>query len=276
MTSIASTLCALVFVASLLTHDFAEGRPTKGTLKTIMRDGYEDTGCYDLNCPGFVQTTSDFTVGIPLQPVSTYNQQQYDIEIVIHQDKATKHWWVTLQGIDIGYYPAAIFTGLWESASLIQWGGEIDNVKVDGYHTITQMGSGHFPIEGYAKASYFRHVSVVDESNTLADASFTGKIVTNPPCYDLLYGSPNATYGTYFYYGGPGFSATCRRRHKGGDVAGEKATDVDPEGRRQRQMVSRSCWGLRTEAENKGGGRETGNRGIPVGVSTGEVEIWVF
>ncbi|KAK6918250.1 Neprosin [Dillenia turbinata] len=108
-----------------------------------------------------------------------------------------------------GYYPVSLFTSLSDSASRVKWGGEIKNFEVDAHHASTQMGSGHFPSEGYTRSSYFRHVSVVDKSNRLVDARLTSKSVTNPSCYDLLYGPPNATYGTYFYYGGPGFSATC-------------------------------------------------------------------
>ncbi|KAK6920012.1 Neprosin [Dillenia turbinata] len=171
-------------------------------------DGYQSTGCYDHDCPGFVQTRSDFTFGIPLKPVSTYNEQQYDVEIIIHLDKTSKNWWVTLQGIDIGYWPASLFTNLSDSASMVKWGREIKNELINGHHTGTQMGSGHFPSEGYAKASYFRHVSTVDQSSSFADASLS-KMVTNASCYDLLFGPPNATYGSYFYYGGRGFSDKC-------------------------------------------------------------------
>jgi hypothetical protein len=38
---------------------------------------------------------------------------------------------------------------------MVQWGGEILNMRPEGMHTNTQMGSDHFAEEGLSKASYF-------------------------------------------------------------------------------------------------------------------------
>ncbi|KAK6920016.1 Neprosin activation peptide [Dillenia turbinata] len=42
-----------------------------------------------------------------------------------------------------------------------------------------------------------------------ADLQPNATTVTKPSCYDLLFGPPNATYGSYFYYGA-GFSDNCQ------------------------------------------------------------------
>ncbi|KAF9619550.1 hypothetical protein IFM89_007377 [Coptis chinensis] len=40
----------------------------------------------------------------------------------------------------------------------MEWGGEVVNSQPDGEHTATQMGSGHFPKEGFGKSSYFVNI----------------------------------------------------------------------------------------------------------------------
>lgn len=65
----------------------------------------------------------------------------------------------------LGYWPAFLFSYLTDSASMIEWGGEVVNSESDGQHTSTQMGSGHFPGEGFGKAGYFRNIQV--PKNTL-------------------------------------------------------------------------------------------------------------
>jgi len=45
------------------------------------------------------------------------------------------------------------------------WGGEV--YSPNPVQTSTQMGSGHFPEEGFGKASYIRNIQVVGSSNIL-------------------------------------------------------------------------------------------------------------
>ncbi|RZC63105.1 hypothetical protein C5167_024851 [Papaver somniferum] len=109
-------------------------------------------GCYNLMCDGFVQTTSDICLGT-FHEVSTLNGDQKDASFSIHKDQSSGHWWVQLQGISVGYYPSSLFTTLSKKATTITWGGEIYNGRSKGRHTLTQMGSGHFPSEGVMKTS---------------------------------------------------------------------------------------------------------------------------
>ncbi|KAG6570311.1 hypothetical protein SDJN03_29226, partial [Cucurbita argyrosperma subsp. sororia] len=67
----------------------------------------------------------------------------------------------------LGYWPSFLFLYLADSASMIEWGGEVVNSEAGGLHTLTQMGTGHFPEEGFGKTSYFRNIQVVDSSNNL-------------------------------------------------------------------------------------------------------------
>ncbi|CAH2042851.1 unnamed protein product [Thlaspi arvense] len=113
-----------------------------------------------------------FAVGRPVSPVSIYNETSYEIQLKIFQDLSTKNWMLYYHDELVGYWPGTIFTTLADNATVLEWGGEILNTARDGHHTTTQMGSGHFPNE---------------------------EIKPNK----------QTSYGTYFYYGGPGYSAQC-------------------------------------------------------------------
>ncbi|KAJ4887492.1 Uncharacterized protein Rs2_27240 [Raphanus sativus] len=88
----------------------------------------------------------------------------------------------------IGYWPLELFTRFTDHAENIQWGGEIVNLHVFGWHTSTQMGSGFLP--GNDKAAYMRDLQTAVS--------------------DLKVGATNTTYyniekysNTCFAYGGP-------------------------------------------------------------------------
>ncbi|KAI3683063.1 hypothetical protein L1987_83562 [Smallanthus sonchifolius] len=76
--------------------------------------------------------------------------------VTSNQDPKEGDWW--MHGEVLGYWPASVFTHLSESASMVYWGGEIINNNTHGHHTSTQMGSGHFPEEGFRKASYIKNI----------------------------------------------------------------------------------------------------------------------
>ncbi|KAI4340591.1 hypothetical protein MLD38_025410 [Melastoma candidum] len=172
-------------------------------------DAYQATGCYNLLCSGFIQVNSEIAMGASISPVSTYRNPQYDINILIWKDPKEGHWWMQF-GNDyvLGYWPSFLFSYLADSASMIEWGGEVVNTEADGQHTSTQMGSGHFPEEGFGKASYFRNIQVVDASNNLKAPQGIGTFTEQSNCYDIQTGS-NADWGRYFYYGGPGKNPNC-------------------------------------------------------------------
>ena len=108
----------------------------------------------------------------------------------------------------IGYWPAYLFSNLADGATLVEWGGEVVNSASDGQHTTTQMGSGHFPGEGFSKASYFRNLQVVDGSNQLRVPKDVKTFTEQSNCYNVQTGK-NGQWGTYFYYGGPGRNPKC-------------------------------------------------------------------
>ena len=48
-------------------------------------DGYKRTGCYNLDCSGFVQVSRKYSVGAALSPFSHYNAKQYEVYLVIYK-----------------------------------------------------------------------------------------------------------------------------------------------------------------------------------------------
>ncbi|KAH9713135.1 NEP-interacting protein 1 [Citrus sinensis] len=172
------------------------------------RDDYRSTGCYNLVCPGFVQTTTQISLGAAVEPVSRYGAEQFEMIITITKDKSSGNWWLLMQDQFIGYWPGSIFTSLADCSTEINWGGEITNSEFAGHHTSTQMGSGHFPEESFGKACFFRKIGYVDESGNMRDPKDLQVYVTKPPCYDLRFAKYEGD-GISFYFGGPGYSDKC-------------------------------------------------------------------
>ncbi|KAH7439909.1 hypothetical protein KP509_04G081500 [Ceratopteris richardii] len=156
-----------------------------------MRDYYKATGCLNLNCPGFVQVTHEMLLGGTIAPMSTYRGKQFDVQpVIVWKDKPTGDWWLR--------------------ASIVQWGGEITNSFIGNQHTSTQMGSGHFPTEGFSRAAYVRSLKIVDSSYSLVDAPRPSVVyTTNSKCYSI---SPffNPSWGRGLFFGGPGLNANCK------------------------------------------------------------------
>ncbi|KAI5572807.1 hypothetical protein BDE02_10G037900 [Populus trichocarpa] len=172
-------------------------------------DAYQATGCYNLLCSGFVQTNSRIAIGAAISPTSSYSGGQFDISLLVWKDPKHGNWWLEFgNGVLVGYWPSFLFTHLRDHASMVQFGGEIVNSRPSGFHTSTQMGSGHFAGEGFGKASYFRNLQVVDWDNNLIPLSNLRVLADHPNCYDIQ-GGINRVWGNYFYYGGPGRNVRC-------------------------------------------------------------------
>nr|XP_023905951.1 uncharacterized protein LOC112017729 isoform X1 [Quercus suber] len=167
-------------------------------------DSYRTTGCYNLDCPGFVQVDNHIAAGAAVTPYSTYGGTQRALKFYVYKDTdGNGDWWLRIAERDFGYWPSSIFSLLSNSASSVEWGGEVTNLKKDGQHTTTQMGSGHFPEEGSRKASFFGNLNVIDGLQVLRGPRNSRTSATNPNCYNII------NYGNFFYYGGPGRNANC-------------------------------------------------------------------
>ncbi|CAA6673090.1 unnamed protein product [Spirodela intermedia] len=154
-------------------------------------DSYQTTGCYNLLCSGFVQTTNKFAIGTAISPISTYGGSQFDISLLIWKDPKQGHWWLEFGGrLIVGYWPSELFSHLGQHATMVQFGGEVVNGGPAGgggpsYHTATEMGSGRFSGEGFGRASYFRNLQVVDWDNSLVPPPALRLLADRPACYDI-------------------------------------------------------------------------------------------
>ncbi|KAI9071735.1 hypothetical protein K1719_046301 [Acacia pycnantha] len=133
-------------------------------------DNGKTTGCYDLLCSGFVQLDAGVAVGASITPLSIYGNQsaQAAMKLTIWKDIKNGDWWIQYGPEKvIGYWPSALFSQLSYNATVVEWGGEVINTRSNGQNTATQMGSGHFPAEGYGKASFFANIKIVNDKNQM-------------------------------------------------------------------------------------------------------------
>ncbi|KAK9063462.1 hypothetical protein SSX86_017332 [Deinandra increscens subsp. villosa] len=171
-------------------------------------DGYR-SGCYDMLCPGFIQTSQKYCLGAAIDPISTYNGQQFEVAFLISRDTKSGDWWLTVGSEVMGYWPATLFTDLRDHATSVEYGGEVFSGTLGGAHTSTQMGSGHFPDEGFGKAAYVRNLRVIYEDNMLNDVSNLQTFVDKAECYGVRNGYGD-DWGNYIYFGGPGYNPNCQ------------------------------------------------------------------
>ncbi|KAJ6745680.1 CARBOXYL-TERMINAL PEPTIDASE [Salix koriyanagi] len=110
-------------------------------------DASKKTGCFDLTCPGFVQTSSEIALGAAIYPLSVPSGLPYQITLFIFKDPNTGNWWVQYgEKTNLGYWPPDLFASLRGNAETAQWGGEVYSSKLERPpHTRTAMGNGQFP-----------------------------------------------------------------------------------------------------------------------------------
>jgi hypothetical protein len=189
-------------------------------------DDYTTTGCYNLDCPGFVQKNPNWVLGsdclfVPPQTpkekpcylpnVSTPGGPQY--EFTAQFNLYAGNWWLYLGAAagseltPVGYYPAATIYGatgqLTQYAELIEYGTE--SVSATTTKFWPPQGSGQMPSNGYSKAAYQRDMFYIDLSGAGVWDSLT-RYQDSPNCYQVTgpYKSNASGWGIYFYAGGPG------------------------------------------------------------------------
>nr|CAD1826344.1 unnamed protein product [Ananas comosus var. bracteatus] len=175
-------------------------------------DDYNSTGCYNLDCEGFVMVNWDvLTPGSVVNPVSIYNGQQYDITLSIKKDAQSGHWFLYREDLGeaklIGYWPKSQFKSLADKATVISWGGMVIYDKND---ISPPMGSGHFAGELERKAAYFKNIEIFysdGKSHDLIDGA-QSETAEKEECYTISELVNSSKYGQHdghlFYFGGPG------------------------------------------------------------------------
>jgi hypothetical protein len=175
-------------------------------------DNYGAGGCYNLECSGFVQTSSSVVIGQHYATTSVSSGAQQEIRLMFYKDGENGHWWLAYNGNWVGYYPRDLFdsNGLREHGDYLAFGGEVA-VYPSGSatHTPTDMGSGAFASAGYTRAAYQRAMRYIDTSSFYADPSTIASFASAPGCYSVTLGNSPPVWGRYIFFGGPGQSPTC-------------------------------------------------------------------
>ncbi len=170
------------------------------------RDGYSNTGCYNL-CSrggGFVQTDNAVHLGASLAPVSTPGGTQYASFLGFYLYQG--NWWGAYGTKWFGYYPGTIYKAgqMSRFATFFALGGETSTISTSSY---PPMGGGQFANKGFGYAAYENNIFYRDSASGTYRPSLTlfQKSVScytgTTPAY-----SSSAGWATYFYFGGPGGS----------------------------------------------------------------------
>uniref|UniRef100_A0A2N9GWH5 Neprosin PEP catalytic domain-containing protein n=1 Tax=Fagus sylvatica TaxID=28930 RepID=A0A2N9GWH5_FAGSY len=179
-------------------------------------DAYEKTGCINLICSGFVQTSQKIALGSAINPVSQDQGTQYEIKIRIDKDPNNGRWWLQFQDEAIGYWPGEILNALKQNAATVKWGGDVYSKNVKGVtpHTNTAMGSGNTPTlnpttGNFGHACFIRNLRIVDNSLQVKFPEAPQYVVEENNCYGTY--QNNTATEPLFYFGGPSLNrGLCR------------------------------------------------------------------
>jgi hypothetical protein len=180
---------------------YGDSRPHLFTYWTA--DNYGSTGCYNLSCTAFVQTSSSFAPAMAVAPISIKGGSQYSMELAYWH--AGGRWWLYYNGTQganaIGYYPDTLYQGgaLTNNATEIDYGGE-----TTGTTSFPTMGSGGFANQGFQHAAYQRGIGYwPPQGGAMLNANLTPSQGW-PACYTadvVVYGAP---WNETIWFGGPG------------------------------------------------------------------------
>ncbi|CAA7025955.1 unnamed protein product [Microthlaspi erraticum] len=175
------------------------------------RDAYTKTGCINLLCSGFVQTTTKFALGAAIEPVSRISGDQYSIFVSMFLDPNSGNWWLTCGNNVMGYWPGTLFSNLKHSATAVQWGGEVnsDNVGTKKPHTKTSMGSGEWASDFFGEACFHTNVRIKDYSLQIKYPQYLSEYVDEYNCYSAKLHRDTYISEPHFYFGGPGQNRLC-------------------------------------------------------------------
>jgi hypothetical protein len=177
-------------------------------------DNYGDGGCYNLTCDAFVQVSNSVYIGGGFTNISQHPHPATAWEFALRwqKDGTTGHWWLKYGDTWVGYYPRSLFdaNGLRDKAAKVDFGGEIIDEQPGGRHTKTDMGSGHFPNDGFGYAAYHRQIRYITTSNVWGTHPSLTDTRTDSDCYDISVSNSSGSWERYFYFGGPGYNNHCQ------------------------------------------------------------------
>ncbi|XP_059454923.1 protein neprosin-like [Corylus avellana] len=175
-------------------------------------DAYQTTGCINLICSGFVQTSKKIVLGGAVQPLSQKWGEQFQISISISHDPVSGNWWLAFGDETVGYFPGSILNYMKQSATKVQWGGDVYSKKVKQSsppHTATAMGSGDFANSLWGVASFIKNLRIIDGYILLRYPQWVSNFSEEPYCYTAYNYKKTPAAEPIFYFGGPGRNPNC-------------------------------------------------------------------
>jgi hypothetical protein len=165
-------------------------------------DGYNRTGCYNLECGAFVQVANQGILGGGFDVTSSYGGPQYEFSAQYQLYEG--NWWLAIMGTWIGYYPGNVYQGgqLTRNAQWIEFGTE-----GVGETIWPPEGSGYWSTANFGIAAYQRNVFYIDTNGNGIWATLQPDD-RSPACYSTTgtFFDPSSSWGVYFFEGGPGGS----------------------------------------------------------------------
>ncbi|XVE97638.1 hypothetical protein REPUB_Repub03eG0036000 [Reevesia pubescens] len=173
-------------------------------------DAAKKTGCFDLTCPGFVQTSHEIALGAAIYPISVFRGLPYQITLFIFKDPETSNLWLQYgEKTNIGYWPRNLFARLSHGAECAEWGGDVYSSKLGhSPHTKTAMGNGKFSDYVFGDSGFFKRMRILDISFNLKRPEWVSTYVDEFNCYDSTY-VEDYIEDPEFYFGGPGRNPMC-------------------------------------------------------------------
>lgn len=163
-------------------------------------DGYSKTGCYNLDCPGFVQVDNSIRIGGSFTNYSTTGGTQHEFSAMFYLYEG--NWWLAIEGIWVGYIDGSVYGNgqMSQNAQVIDFGTESVGTTV-----WPGEGSGAWSTSGWSNAAYQRNVYYFDVNGD-AYWSTLRPITPSPHCYSVngpLH-STSSGWELYLFFGGPG------------------------------------------------------------------------
>ncbi|RZC85397.1 hypothetical protein C5167_041580 [Papaver somniferum] len=170
-------------------------------------DGSNQTGCFNMFCPGFVQVSNRSYLGQQILPLSEeYGGKVFVMTYKVFRDPKTGNWWFVSNDEAIGYWPKELFTHLADNASIMRYGGIAGNKP---QAPAPPMGNTYLPqLQDYSKTAFMTRLQYVDEKGEAVKINpdnIQTKRNTTLDEYDILFaGNIGGEYGITMAYGGPG------------------------------------------------------------------------
>ncbi|KAL9230043.1 hypothetical protein vseg_005437 [Gypsophila vaccaria] len=164
------------------------------------------TECLNTVCAGFVEQSTDITLGSAPEGYSVVKgvQLMWQISIDKHQDDG--NWWLSVvlpnrSVVQIGYWPATLFISLKDFAIQAEWGGEI--YASEATDPPPAMGSGLKATIDQTLSAFFQQISVVDENFNRVNPGRAEEYANCPNLYTVIdAGNLGDNLDRVIFYGG--------------------------------------------------------------------------